>query len=63
MRAHVNIGLRQDGRLLATSIFPIDAAADEENSKNGVLSVPRALLSPSSSGLSLQVTLTTSHAR
>ncbi len=61
--AHVDIGLRQDGGSQVTSICSIAADADEENSGDVVLHVPRALLSPSLSGLSLQVTLTTSYAR
>jgi hypothetical protein len=59
--AHVDLGLRQGGRSQVTSILSMSVDADEVSSRDVALRVPRALLS--SSGLSLQVTLTTSYAR
>jgi hypothetical protein len=57
--ARVDISLRQGGRTLVTAIFSIEADANEENSHDVVLRVPRALLS--TSGLSIQVRLSTSY--
>jgi hypothetical protein len=62
-QAHVNVALWQDGRSQVTAVASIDAGADEESRGDACLRVPRALLSPSPSGLSLQVTLTTSYPR
>jgi len=59
--AHVNVGLIQSGRSQVSAVSSIAADRDEENKGSVVLRVPRALLS--ASGLSLQVTLTTSYPR
>jgi hypothetical protein len=62
-RAHVTVALNQDGRAQVTAIGSINADADEESRGDVWLRVPRALLSRSSSSLSLQLTLTTSYPR
>ena len=62
-KVHVNVALRQDGRSQVTGIGSIGAAADQENSGDVWLRVPRALLPVLSSGMSLQLTLTTSYPR
>jgi hypothetical protein len=62
-QAHVDVGLKEGGRVQVSSFATLDAESNQEISREVVLRVPRALVSPSSSGLSLQLTLTTSYPR